>query len=96
MKQLTIYCSEELSEQVSQTLHHFDLDGFMHMPGVYGTKLKPKGSFEKDLSWEANAFVVFPGDEQLPGLLAELKEIGSKCGEGLCLRMVVVEAEQIV
>ncbi len=96
MKQLTIYCSEELNDSVSQILHHYEIEGFIHMPGIYGNKLKPRGSFEKDLAWQACAFIVFPEDDQLQSLMAELQQFAQKCGESPCLRMVVVAPEQII
>jgi len=46
MKQLTIYCTEELIGQVNQILHNAGIEEYIHMPGLYGNKLKTKGSFE--------------------------------------------------
>ncbi len=88
MKQLTIYCSEELNERITQILHHYELEGFIHMPGIYGNKFKPKGSFTSDLSWQACAFIVFPNESQLQGLVNELREFADKCGESPCMRLV--------
>lgn len=95
MKQLTIYCSEELTNEVSQVLHKHEVEGFIHMPGIYSNKLKPKGSYEKDLIWQTSAYVTFPGDEQLTDIMNELKEYANQCKIETCLRMVVVPVEQM-
>ncbi len=95
MKQLTIYCSEELVGKVSQVLHKYEVEGFMHIPGIYGNKLKPRGSYEKDLTWPASAFVVFPEESTLEDILQELQEFADKCDVRPCLRMVVLPVERI-
>lgn len=95
MKQLTIYCSEELTHEVSQVLHRNEVEGYMHLPGIYGNKLKAKGSFEKDLAWPANVFIVFPSEEQLTGIVNELQEYVNRCDVEPCLRMVVAPVEQL-
>ncbi|NIV94901.1 hypothetical protein GWN42_19440 [candidate division KSB1 bacterium] len=95
MKQLTIFCSEELTGEVSQVLHKYEVEGFIHMPGLYGNKLKPKGSFEKDLTWQASAFVIFPDETKLSSIIQELSDYANKCEVRPCLRMVVVPVEQM-
>jgi hypothetical protein len=95
MKQLTIYCSSELNETVNRVLHHYELEGFIHMPEIYGNKPRPKGSYEQDLAWQANAFVIFPNDEQLRGITSELIEFANQCRVKPCLRMVVTPIEQL-
>jgi hypothetical protein len=95
MKQLTIYCSMELNNKVNQVLHKYEVEGFIHMPGIYGNKLKQKGSYEKDLTWEASAFVVFPEDQKVRHIIQDLQDFADKCEIKPCLRMVVVPVEQM-
>jgi hypothetical protein len=95
MKQLTIYCSEEMTDEVSQVLRKHDVEGFIHLPQIYGTKRKPKASFGKDLTWQASAFVVFPNGEQLTGIVNQLQEYAARCEVEPCLRMVVAPIEQM-
>jgi len=95
MKQLTLYCSEELNDRVSQILHHYDLDGYIHNPGLFATTFKPKGSYVKDMAWEAHVYILFLSDEQLQGLLEELKQYINACDIEPCIRIVVTPVELI-
>jgi hypothetical protein len=95
MKQLTIYCSEELIGQVNQVLHNVGIEDYVHMPGLYGNKLKTKGSFEKDLTYPASAFIVHAPSEKIDGIVAELQDYANQCGIKPCLRMVVISPEQV-
>lgn len=95
MKQLTVYCSEELSEDIQHILHHYDLEGFIHEPGMVATKFKPKGSYGKDMSWQTNIFVVFPEDQQLEGIVGELKHYINACEIEPCLRIIVTSVDLI-
>lgn len=95
MKQLTIYCSEELNDTVNKILHNYEIEGFIHMPGIFGEKFKPKDSFGKDLVWQACAFVVFPGEDQIESILNELQEYANRCKDKPCLRMVVTPIDKL-
>jgi hypothetical protein len=95
MKQLTIYFTEELTGQVNQALHHAQIEEYVHMPGLYGNKLKVKGSFEKDLTYPASAFVIYAAAETVEQIVAELKDYANQCGVKPCLRMAVVTTEQV-
>lgn len=95
MKQLTIYCSEELTDEVNHVLHKYEVEGFIHMPGIYGNKLKPRGSYEKDQIWQAAAFTVFPEENKLTSIMNELQGYARKCNIEPCLRMVVLPVEEM-
>jgi hypothetical protein len=96
MKQLTVYCSEELTGKVNLVLHNREIDGYIHMPGIYGNKLKTRGSFEKDLIYPASAFVVFSDDDKIAKVMADLRAYTDQCDVEPCLRMIVTHAEQIL
>ncbi|MFQ5605945.1 MAG: hypothetical protein ACE5HS_21960 [bacterium] len=94
MKQLTSYCRAELSDSVSRVLHRYNIPEFMHMPEIYGTEFKQQHRFEKDRSWQANVFVLFPDENQFPGIINTLKDFGEKCAVVKpCLQMVVSPVE---
>jgi hypothetical protein len=95
MKQLTIYCTEELTGQVNQALHNFQIEEYIHMPGLYGNKLKTKGSFEKDQTYPASAFVVYAAADKIEAVVSELQEYANQCSIKPCLRMAVLATEQI-
>jgi len=95
MKQLTIYCSHELTDEVNRVLHRFEVEGFINMSGLTGNKLKPRGSYEKDLAWSAAAFVVFAEADRLKSITTALKDYADRCEVEPCLRMVVVPIEEI-
>ena len=95
MKQLTIYGTEELRGQVNQVLHRVALDDYIHMPGLYGNKLKARGSFEKDLTYPASAFVIYASDDKVTQIVAELKEYANQCSIKPCLRMAVSVPEEV-
>jgi len=44
MKQLSIYCSAELSDQVGRVLRRQRIDSFVHMPGSYRSRISEQGS----------------------------------------------------
>ena len=95
MKQLTIYCTEELIGQVNQILHNAGIEEYIHMPGLYGNKLKTKGSFEKDQTYPASAFLIYAAAEKVETIVAELKIYANQCSVKPCLRMAVLSPEQV-
>ncbi|RMF68738.1 MAG: hypothetical protein D6743_02965 [Calditrichaeota bacterium] len=95
MKQLTIYCSDELNEAVTQVLRHHDLDGFIHVPELYGNRIRPKGSLEQDVTWTASAFVSFPEKEKLDAVVKELEAFANRCRVKPCLRIVVSPVDYV-
>jgi hypothetical protein len=95
MRELTIYCTEELRNQVDQILHRCQVDDYIHMPGLYGNKLKVKGSFEKDLTYPASAFLVYATKEKTEQVVTELKAYANQCSVKPCLRMAVSVPEQV-
>ena len=96
MKQLTIFCSEELENRVSEVLHKFEIESFIHMPGIFGTRLKPKGSYEKDQTWQATAFVIHTIESKIDKIIQELQKFTSQCEIQPCLRLVVTKVEKII
>ncbi len=94
MKQLTIYCSQELLHTVNQVFHKYEVEGFVHIPGIFGNKLKPKDSREQDLTWQAEAFVVFDEGNKLEGIMRDLQDFANKCDVKPCLRMVLLPIEK--
>ncbi|MFQ5769715.1 MAG: hypothetical protein ACE5HX_04210 [bacterium] len=96
MKQLTIYCSAELEPDVSQIFHKYEIDGFIHIPGIYGNKLKPRGSLEKDQIWPASGFVLHTDELNIRGIIQDLQNYANKCDIQPCLRMVVTPVEKCI
>lgn len=95
MKQLTIYCGEELNETITQLLHKHSVESFMHLPEIYGNTVKPKGSYEKDMVWPASAFILFIDGQELSGIMSDLKEFANKCRVKPCLRLAVTPVEEL-
>ena len=95
MKQLTIYSSRELTDEVNRVLHDVQVEGFITMSELTGNKLKPRGSYEKDMAWSATAFVVFTEADRVKEITAALRDYADRCEVEPCLRMVVVPIEEI-
>lgn len=95
MKQLTIYCADELNEKVRHILHHYDLEGFIHKPGLFATRFKPEGTYGKDMTWQANAFILFSEEEQIRGITQEIQGLIDASEIEPCLRIVVIPIELI-
>ncbi len=96
MKQITIYCGEELNEPVTQILHKHEVDSFVHMPELYGTTLKEHGSFQKDLAWQACAYILFIENGKVTNLMADLRELTDHCEVQPCLRVTATPIEQLI
>ena len=95
MKQLTIYCSDELTEQVGRVLRRQHIDSFVHIPSIYGNRTSSQASINKDIVWHAEAFVVFTEGQQLEAIMNELADFANACEANPCLRMVVTPVEKL-
>jgi hypothetical protein len=96
MKQVTIYCGEELNEPVTHLLHKHQVGSFVHVPELYGNTMKEHGSFRKDLAWQACAYILFIDDVKVKNLMADLQHLAENCEVQPCLRVTVVPIEQLI
>jgi len=96
VKQLTIYCSRDLQDQVVNALDHAHLEGFLRLGGASGSKFCDPGEVPRTMDWEATMFLV-PGAEetQVQAIIDELAEFANRCETYPCLRIAVTPVEQI-
>lgn len=96
MKQLTIYCSRDLENQVVNALDHARLEGFLRIGGASGSKFCDPGEVPRTMDWEATMFLV-PGAEepQVQAVVDELSKFAKSCETYPCLRIAVAPVEQV-
>ena len=90
MKQLTIFCSLDLEEQVVSTLDESGLHGYLRMDGVTGNRFLPKGQVPRSVTWEAVMIVVPTGEAAvIDGVREKLQAIAATCEIEPCIRLLV-------
>ena len=96
MKQLSVFCSRDLSEQVVRVLADSGVDGFIELGEATGNRFREPGAVPRTLTWEAVGFLV-PGaeDGQIDALAEKLKGLAGDCQAGPCLRVTVSRVEQV-
>jgi hypothetical protein len=96
VKQLTIYCSRDLEDQVVNALDHAGVEGFLRLGGASGSKFCDPGEVPRTMDWDATVFLV-PGAEgpQVDAIVSELGEFARGCDPYPCLRISVTPVEQI-
>ena len=94
MKQLTVYCSLDIENEVITILDRIGVDGFMRIGGGTGNKFLPRGQVPRTMTWEASVFVVPSApDEAVSSVVRHLEEYAGKCDIEPCLRFVVTPVE---
>ena len=96
MKQLSVFCSRDLSGQVVRILAQSGIDGFVELGEATGNRFREPGAVPRTLTWEAVWFLVpGAGDGQVDALAGKLKEMAGDCEAGPCLRVTVSRVEQV-
>ena len=93
MKQLTIYCSRDLEQQVVAVLDREGLEGYFRLGDAAGHRFLPPGEVPRSVTWEAVMLVV-PGAEErrIDKAVAALRSLADRCEIEPCLRVVVGES----
>jgi hypothetical protein len=97
MKQLVIYCSEDLEHQVVSSLDRHGAEGYLKIPRAVGHKFLEAATLPRTVSFEAIVLVV-PGaaEATVAAVLEDLQDYAGKCEIQPCLRASVVNVEQLV
>jgi len=94
MKQLTIICFKELSNDVAQILSREISGGYVHIPDAVGRKTEELVGYEKTASFPAEVFIAAAEDETIGKIVHQLKEYTDKCEYKPCLKMLVSKLEE--
>ena len=97
MKQLVIYCSEDLEHQVVSSIDRHGAEGYLAIPNAVGHKFLEPEALPRSVSFEA-VMIVVPGASEacVAGILKDLQHIAKNCEIQPCLRASVVAVEQLV
>jgi hypothetical protein len=97
MKQLAIFCSTDIEEEVTGALDHAGVEGFLRVAGGAGTQFAPKGELPRSFSWEATVFIVPAlAAEPLEEVVSALSAYAGSCTIEPCLRIVVSDVERVL
>lgn len=97
MKQLAIYCSDDLRETVVRALDHALVDGFLLVPDCLGHYFARPGDVPRTISWEASVILVPAADEdRIARVVDELRAHAGRCEIEPCLRIVVSPVERVL
>jgi len=90
VKQLTIFCSRDLEQQVVSTLDDAGLHGYLRIGGATGNRFLAKGQVPRSVTWEA-VMIVVPGaeDETIDAVRDKLLGIAASCEIEPCIRLLV-------
>jgi len=90
VKQLTIFCSRDLEQQVVSTLDEAGLRGYLRLDGVTGNRFLPKGQVPRSVTWEAVMIVVPAGAaDVIDDVREKLQAIAASCEIEPCIRLLV-------
>ena len=95
MKQLTIFCSSDLSDTVRDVLVHAGLTGFLKVPHAVGSKPGATWQHGRYPTWDAEMFVAAAEAEAVEKAVAELKQHVGTCEVEPCLRIMVSALEAV-
>ncbi|MFA6449938.1 MAG: hypothetical protein WCX65_10735 [bacterium] len=93
-KQLTIFCSSEISDMVIGILSSSGIKGFMHLQGT-GTNVIKKTAFAHDLTWPADVFIVPAEEQPIRNILEHLKNYAGKCEIEPCLKLILSSVDEM-
>jgi len=95
VKQLTIFCSSDLSDTVRDALVQAGIEGFIKVPHAVGSK--PDASWEHGRypTWDAEIFMSpVPADKVGP-VVERLRDYCGKCEVEPCLHILVSSLEAV-
>ncbi len=97
MKQLTIYCSDDLRDTVVHALDRAGSEGFLLIPECLGHYFAEPGEVPRTVSWEASVIVVpaMP-DDKIDAVVSDLRAHAGHCAIEPCLRITVTPVERLL
>jgi hypothetical protein len=97
MKQLSIYCSHDLEDQVVEALDRGGVDGFLRVAHATGNKFKPGDELPRVMTWDAALYLVpTVQPDRAEMIVSELQQFAGACEENPCLRIVVSTVERVI
>ena len=93
MKQLTIFCSADLSDMVRDALIHAGIQGFIKVPHAVGSKPGATWEHGRYPTWEAEIFMTPAPAEVVERVVAQLRDYCGKCDVEPCLHILVSSLE---
>jgi len=95
MKQLTIFCSADLSATVQEALVRAGADGFLNIPGASGMKPGAAAPHGRVPRWPAELFLAPVREEVAKSVVAALESYAGGCQVEPCLRIMVSSLEAV-
>jgi hypothetical protein len=95
MKQVTIFCSADLSTAVQEALVRAGVEGFFHLPGGAGVKPGAAAEHGRWPRWEAEMFVTPVPHDAASRIVEALRSLAGRCEVEPCLRILVSDLEAV-
>jgi hypothetical protein len=95
VKQLTIFCSSDLSETVRDALVRAGVSGFLKVPHAVGSKPGATWQHGRYPTWDAEMFIAAAEPETIAKAVAALEQYAGKCEVEPCLRIMVSAVEAV-
>jgi len=95
MKQLTIFCSADLSATVQEALVRAGAEGFLSVPNASGMKPGAAAPHGRVPRWPADLFLAPVRDEVAKSVVAALGSYAGECQVAPCLRIMVSSLEAV-
>ena len=95
MKQITIFLSADLEEQMITALESAGAEGFFRLEGGLGNRFLEPGAVPRLVSWEAVVIIVPEASEEVAESLVEAaRKFKGSCEVEPCLRLTVSPVER--
>ena len=95
MKQLTIFCSSDLSDTVRDVLVRAGVAGFLKVPHAVGSKPGATWQHGRYPTWDAEMFVASAEAEAVKKAVEGLEQYVGECDVEPCLRIMVSALEAV-
>lgn len=97
MKQLVIYCSDDLEHRVVSAIDRNGAEGYLRVPNAVGHKFLERERLPRSVSFDA-VMIVVPGASEacVAGILEDLQDVANRCEIRPCLRASVLDVERLV
>ena len=89
MKQLTIFCSSDLSDTVRDVLVQAGIEGFLKVPHAVGSKPGATWEHGRYPTWDAEVFMTPAPEDKVQRVVERLREYCGKCDIEPCLHILV-------
>ena len=95
MKQLTIFCSSDLSDTVRDVLVRSGVTGFLKVPHAVGSKPGATWQHGRYPTWDAEMYIAAAETEAVDKAVEGLEQHVGKCDVEPCLRIMVSALEAV-